>query len=91
MTTCRPIPAYVHAWMASRCCDLIGRTRMARLVGVDVEDMRRVACGYVVPTQRQREAIDHVFASLLFVELEDEGVRVVSESEHKQVEEDKRL
>ena len=76
MTTCRPMPAHVTAWMASRGCEIIGRTRMSRLVGLDVEDMRRVSTGQVLPTAKQREAVERVFASLLSAELGEDGMVV---------------
>ena len=87
------MPAHVIAWMAGRGCDILGRTRMARLVGLDVEDMRRVSTGQVLPTARQREAVERVFASLLSAELGDDGVVVTCTcaGEHKRSEEDKRL
>ena len=66
----RPLPAPVLAYMATRCCDLLGRTRMAAACGLDVEDMRRVASGAVVPSLRQREVIESHFAGLLACELE---------------------
>ena len=66
----RPLPAQVVAYMAARCCELLGRTRMAASCGLDVEDMRRVACGLVVPSSRQREVIESHFAGLLACELE---------------------
>lgn len=66
----RPMPLVVYAHMASKCDECIGRTRTAAIVGVDVEDMRRICRGDVVPTSRQRDAIDRLFALLLAHEIE---------------------
>lgn len=66
----RPMPLVVYAHMASKCAERIGRTRAAAIVGVDVEDMRRICRGDVVPTSRQRDAIDRLYAALLSHELE---------------------
>lgn len=82
--TLRPLPAQVVAYMAARCCDLLGRTRMAAAVDLDVEDMRRVSCGLVVPSARQREIIESHFAGLLGCELE------ASEWQRPTLSEDKR-
>lgn len=82
---CRPMPLIVYAHMAAKCDERLGRTRTAALVGVDVEDMRRICRGDVVPTSRQRDSIDMLFASLLGQELEGDGlhVRWVCEGEEK--------
>lgn len=80
----RPLPAQVVAYMAARCCELLGRTRMASACGLDVEDMRRVSAGQVVPSVRQREVIESHFAGLLYVELE------ASEWQRPELGEDKR-
>lgn len=85
MTTLRPMPLIVYAHIAQRCCDVRGRTRMAASLGVDVEDMRRMASGDVVPSARQRDLLDVWFASLLGRELDGEGlgVRCTCEGEEK--------
>ena len=82
----RPLPAQVVAYMAARCCELLGRTRMAASCGLDVEDMRRVACGLVVPSSRQREVIESHFAGLLACELEAQEWVRPRLSEDKRVE-----
>ena len=89
MTTLRPMPLVVYAHMATRCCDVRGRTRMAAALGVDVEDMRRMCRGDVVPTSGQRDLLDAWFASLLGYELDGEGlgVRCACEGEDKRTEE----
>jgi len=66
----RPMPLVVYAHMASKCAERIGPTRAAAIVGVDYEDMRRICRGDVVPTSRQRDAIDRLYAALLSHELE---------------------
>lgn len=70
MTSLRPMPLVVYAHMASKCDERIGRTRAAAIIGVDVEDMRRICRGDVVPTSKQRDAIDRLYAALLSHELE---------------------
>lgn len=70
MTALRPMPLVVYAHMAAKCSECIGRTRAAAIVGVDVEDMRRICRGDVVPSSRQRDAIDRLFAALLAHEIE---------------------
>lgn len=89
---CRPMPVIVYAHLAQRCVDVRGRTRMAAALGVDVEDMRRMCRGDVVPTSRQRDLLDVWFASLLGRELVNEGlgVRCQCEGEEKLSEEEKR-
>ena len=87
MTSCRPMPAHVTAWMAARGCDVVGRTRMARLVGLDVEDMRRVSTGLVLPTAKQREAVERVFAALLAAEPGEDGMVVACTCSDKRCEE----
>lgn len=86
------MPLVVYAHMATRCCDIRGRTRMAATLGVDIEDMRRICDGHVVPTSRQRDLLDLWFATLLGRELDGEaqGVRCGCEGEEKRSEE-KRL
>lgn len=70
MISLRPMPLIVYAHMASKCDECIGRTRAAAIVGVDVEDMRRICRGDVVPSSKQRDAIDRLFAMLLAHEIE---------------------
>lgn len=89
MTTLRPMPVVIYAHLASRCVEIRGRTRMAAELGVDVEDMRRICDGLVVPTSRQRDVLDLWFATLLGRELEG-GMRCGCEGEEKRTEE-KRL
>ncbi len=83
------MPLVVYAHLATRCCEIRGRTRMAAALGVDVEDMRRICDGHVVPTQRQRDLLDVWFASLLGREIEAEGLSLVRgcEGEDKRSEE----
>lgn len=79
------MPLVVYAHLAATCERHLGRTRCASLVGVDVEDMRRMSRGDVVPTSQQRDVLDVLFASLLGRELEGDGValRCVCEGEDK--------
>ena len=95
MTPLRPMPLVVYAHLATRCCDVLGRTRMASHLGCDVDDMLRICRGTVAPTSRQRDVLDVWFASLLGRELEGDGlaVRCACEGEEKgrqQVPEEKR-
>lgn len=87
MTSLRPMPLVVYAHMASKCDELIGRTRAAGIIGVDVEDMRRICRGDVAPSSRQRDAIDRLFAMLLSHELEWDETKAAGEGEDKQGEE----
>lgn len=87
MTSLRPLPAVQVAYMAQRCCDIRGRTWCARAVGVDVEDMRRIATGLVVANVREREVIERIFATLLWDEIDGDCVVPRQHGEHKTREE----
>lgn len=85
MTSLRPMPLVVYAHMAATCERVLGRTRCASILGTDLEDMRRMSRGDVVPTSQQRDVLDMLFASLLGRELEGDGValRCACEGEEK--------
>ena len=85
MTPLRPMPLLIYAHLAATCERHLGRTRCASLVGCDLEDMRRMSRGDVVPTSQQRDVLDMLFASLLGRELEGDGValRCACEGEEK--------
>lgn len=79
----RPMPLVVYAHMASKCAERIGPTRAAAIVGVDYEDMRRICRGDVVPTSKQRDSLDRLYATLLSHEIEiaDESKDVTAPEE----------
>ncbi len=69
----RPLPPVMYAWIAGRLSERMGRTRLARHLAVDVEDVRRMARGDVVPSQAQRVTLERLFVADAHLPDEDSG------------------